>query len=191
MELVRGEPVVQRVLAATLEELALRGYRALRIEEIALRAEVNKSTVYRRWPEKAALVRDALESIAADLVTAPETGALRSDLLALGRGIRTLMSSPRGRSIARMLVAEGCEPEVADLDRALRDKHEHVPIAVISAAEERGELAPGTEHAIVFDTFFAAIHHKIFFMNEEVTDRFLEGLVGLLLEGVLAPATPG
>ena len=84
-ELVRGEAVVQRVLAATMEELALVGYRALRVEDVAARADVNKTTVYRRWPEKRALVRDALGCIADRKMQAPETGALRSDLLSIGR----------------------------------------------------------------------------------------------------------
>jgi AcrR family transcriptional regulator len=186
VELVRGEPVVQRVLAATLEELALGGYRALRVEDVAARAEVNKTTVYRRWPEKIALVRGALETIAGDLVTAPDTGALRTDMLALARKMRDLLSAPQGQSIARMLVAEGSDPEVADIKRSLRARHQAVPMAVIAGAKERGELAPGIDHVLLFEAFMGAIHHKMFFMNEEVTDAFLVRLVGMLLEGALA-----
>ena len=62
-ELVRGEPVVQRVLDATIAEMARVGYRALRIEDVAARAGVNKTTVYRRWPEKGALLREALAAM--------------------------------------------------------------------------------------------------------------------------------
>jgi AcrR family transcriptional regulator len=190
IELVRGEPVVQRVLLATLEELARVGYRALRFEDVAARAEVNKTTVYRRWPEKGALVREALGTIAADLIVAPETGALRSDLLALGRRSAELTSSPQGQSIVRMMVAEGSDPEVADLKRALRCKHQAVPMAVMASAEARGELAPGVDHVLLFEAFMGAIHHKIFFMNEEVTDAFLERLVDMLLMGALKREQP-
>ena len=59
----RGEPVIRRALAATLRELARVGYAALRFEEVAGRAGVNKTTVYRRWPDKQALVRAALLSL--------------------------------------------------------------------------------------------------------------------------------
>jgi hypothetical protein len=58
--LVRGEAVVQKILEAAREELATVGYRGFRIEEVAARAEVNKTTIYRRWPAKADLVREAL-----------------------------------------------------------------------------------------------------------------------------------
>lgn len=190
IELVRGEPVVQRILEATVEELAKVGFRALRIEDVAARAEVNKTTVYRRWPEKNGLVRDALASIAADLIVHPETGALRTDLLALGRRMATLLSAPQGQSISRMMIAEGSDPEVADLKRALRGKHQAVPMAVIASAKARGELAPGMDHVLLFEAFMGAIHHKFFFMNEEVTDTFLERLVDMLLMGALKREEP-
>jgi AcrR family transcriptional regulator len=48
--------VVRGVMEATLAELALTGYGALRIEDVAVRAGVNKTTVYRRWPTKEELV---------------------------------------------------------------------------------------------------------------------------------------
>ena len=55
----RGAPVVHAVLEATLDELGLVGYGALSVEQVATRAGVNKTTVYRRWPTKAALVERA------------------------------------------------------------------------------------------------------------------------------------
>ena len=64
--LVRGEPVVRGILAAALEELASAGYRALRIEDVATRAGVNKTTVYRRWPTKEDLVRAEADAAAAE-----------------------------------------------------------------------------------------------------------------------------
>lgn len=189
--LIRGEPVVQRVLMATLEELALVGYRALRVEDVAARAEVNKTTVYRRWPEKNALVRDALATVAADMIVAPETGTLRSDLLALGRRVADLTSTPQGQSIVRMMVAEGSDPEVTDLKRSLRSTHQAVPLAVIASAKARGELAPDVDHELLFEAFMGALHHRIFFMNEAATDAFLERLADVLLEGALAPDARG
>jgi AcrR family transcriptional regulator len=193
--LVRGEPVVQRVLEATVEEVARVGCRALRVEDVAARAGVNKTTVYRRWPEKGALLREALSFMAHDVFVLPETGALRTDLLALGRSMVELSQSPRGQSIMRVLAAEGSDPEVADIKKSMRKTHESVPLAIISGAAARGELSPGFDHHLLFGTFMGAIHHKIFFMNEKVTGPYLERLVDMLVEGaspvsrVAAPAS--
>ena len=182
-ELVRGEAVVQRVLAATMEELALVGYRALRVEDVAARADVNKTTVYRRWPEKVALVRDALGCVAERKLFPPETGTLRGDLLSMGRVMVELWSSPQGQSVVRMLVAEGSDAEVADLRRSLRRDREPIPQAVIAAAVARGELAPDVDHKLLFQAFVGALHHRIFFMNEPAGTPFLQRLIDLLLLG--------
>jgi AcrR family transcriptional regulator len=187
-ELIRGEPIVQRVLQATIEELARVGYRALRIEEVAICAAVNKTTVYRRWPERRDLVRAALEGVTGAKLTPPETGAVRTDLLAVGRGIVALASSAHGRSLMRMMVAEAADAELADIQRELRRQRAAIPLAIIAGAVARGELPQGTESQLLLDTFVGALRHRLFFANEPVTPVFLEQLVDLLLAGIL-PAT--
>jgi AcrR family transcriptional regulator len=184
---MRGESVVNGVLAAAVQELARAGYRGLRIEDVALRAGVNKTTIYRRWPTKVELVRAALASNAHRFVL-PQTGGLRSDLLAVGRNFVELAGSPEGQSVIRMLVAEGSDPEVADLERLMRATFDAMPKTVLANAVARGELAPDVDHMVVFDAFIGAIHHRIFMMNEPVTEEFLARLVDVILLGALLPS---
>jgi AcrR family transcriptional regulator len=189
-KLVRGEPVVQCVFAAAVKELARVGYRAFRIEEVAVRAGVNKTTIYRRWPTKGELVREALACIAREKMVIPQTGALRSDLLTIGRNMVERSASPEGQSVIRMLVAEGSDPEVADLIRSLRKEHEDRPRAMLASAVARGELAPDVDHMVLVDAFVGAVHHKMFLMKEHATEAFLGCLVDLLLLGALPRHAP-
>ena len=102
---------IQTILNATLEHLAFVGYRALRIEDIAIEAGVAKTTIYRRWPSKKELVQAAFESVTDSLVV-KDTGSLRGDLLALGREFLALASSTRGQSMLRICVAESADPQL-------------------------------------------------------------------------------
>jgi AcrR family transcriptional regulator len=181
--LVRGEPVVRGILAATMEELAHAGYSALRIEDVAARAGVNKTTIYRRWPTKEELVRAALLSMGDDTICAPNTGALRSDLLALARKMVAIAGSPQGRSLTRVILAEGPDSELMTIAKSLRDVHEAVPRAMIEAAESRGELAPGIDAMLLFNVIGSAIHERLFLNRESVDDSFLNSLLDLLLLG--------
>ena len=185
---MRGEPVVHGVLRAAIEELARTGYRALRIEDVALRAGVNKTTIYRRWPTKIELVRAALASDAESKLVAPQTGSLRSDLLALGRIFVRLASSAEGQSVMRMMMAEGSDPEVVDLEKSLRATFECVPTSIVTNAVARGELPPSGGEPVLLDAFIGAIHHRIFMMNEPVSEEFLVRLVDVVLLGALLPA---
>jgi AcrR family transcriptional regulator len=174
-----------------MEELAHTGYTALRIDDVAARAGVNKTTVYRRWPTKEDLVRAALLSVGGDdNMCAPDTGSLRTDLLAVARKIVAIGSSPRGRSMTRVIVAEGPDSELMKIARSLRDGHEAVPRAMIEAAQARGELAPGVDPWLLLSVFGSAIHERLFLSNEIVDDAYLNSLIDLLLVGAGAKECP-
>src|SRR4051812_8420984 len=90
----RSARVIHDVLDATLEELARSGYVALTIESVAARAGVNRTTIYRRWPTKYALVHAAMLASQDGLQEAPDTGAIRSDLMTLARQRLAAVSVP-------------------------------------------------------------------------------------------------
>ena len=77
----RSERVVRDVLRATIDELARSGYAALRVDDVAARAGVNKTTVYRRWPTKTDLVAAAIRASAGQHEPVPDTGSARRDLV--------------------------------------------------------------------------------------------------------------
>lgn len=184
--LVRGEAVVRGVLAATLREVARAGYHGLRIEDVAALAGVNKTTVYRRWPTKQELVRDALLSIASDTFAVAGSGSLREDMLAIARRIAARAAQAELQGLFRLFVLEGDDPELAAIVRSLRVSFEAVPRAILDAAAKRGEIAPGVDANLLFDVLGAALNRRLFFDRTPVDDAWLQRLVDLLLHGALA-----
>src|SRR5687767_9883677 len=67
----RSDQVVRRVLAAAMAEVARSGYAGFRMDAVAARARVNKTTIYRRWPTRAALVTALVERMRAPLRAQP------------------------------------------------------------------------------------------------------------------------
>ncbi|WAS95673.1 TetR/AcrR family transcriptional regulator [Nannocystis punicea] len=185
--LVRGEPVVRSVLAATLTEVARAGYHGLRIDDVAARAGVNKTTVYRRWPTKQELVRDALLSIATETFSTPDTGSLRTDLLAYARRNAELATKPEHQGVFRIFVAEGDDAELMAIVGSLRQAFESVPREVLAAAQARGEIAPGVDPSLLFAVLGAALNWWLLFERAPVDEVFLQRTIDLLLDGALAP----
>jgi AcrR family transcriptional regulator len=184
--LVRGEPVVRGILEAALAELARTGYGQLRVEDVAARAGVNKTTVYRRWPTKEDLVRAAILSMTADTVSAPGTGSLRGDLVEVARRFVALMGSCQVQGLMRLVLAEGPDSELFAIAKSLKKVHESVPRSVVEAAQARGELAPGIDGALLFDVLIGAIHKKIHMDREIAADDYLCRVVDLILHGAQA-----
>jgi AcrR family transcriptional regulator len=82
----RSAQAHKAIIDATLELLAEEGYQGLSIEEVAARAGVGKSTIYRRWPSKEELVVEALRHVQMD-VPVMDTGNFRNDLTALLKSV--------------------------------------------------------------------------------------------------------
>src|SRR5271155_5326178 len=77
----RSEESRQSILRSTLKLLKQEGgLPDLGIEAIAADANVGKTTVYRWWPTKAALVADAFSASAEKELRFPNTGSLHRDM---------------------------------------------------------------------------------------------------------------
>ncbi|PCC71220.1 transcriptional regulator, TetR family [Nannocystis exedens] len=185
----RGEAVVRKVLAAALREVGRAGYHGLRIEEVAARAGVNKTTVYRRWPTKQALLRDALLSITSEVFTTPRTGSLRGDVLAYARRNAALAARPEYRGLFRIFVAEGEDAELLAIVRSLREAFEPVPREVLTAARARGEIGAGADPALLFEVLGAALNWWLFFEHTPTDEAFLHRLVDLMVSQMSQRAT--
>src|SRR5687768_3308656 len=112
----RSERVVQQVLVATVAELAESGYRAFRMDVVSAAAGVNKTTIYRRWPDKKQLVAAAVVWMRRFVhdVALPDTGSLEQDLTDAFRRKMGFKQRVEGRAWARLL-AEKHDPEVSDV----------------------------------------------------------------------------
>lgn len=101
----RDQSLDGRVLEATIDTLAEVGFDSMTMDMVAARAKAGKATLYRRWPSKAELVRDALICMSkgsVDLEQIPDTGSLREDLLSLIRSYSAEFRERKLQVLARL-----------------------------------------------------------------------------------------
>jgi AcrR family transcriptional regulator len=178
----RSERVVRDVTRATAEELARVGYAELRVEDVAAKAGVNKTTIYRRWPTKADLVAATLRALKGSVNELPDRGALRLDLLALLREAVERASTCEGQTVHRMITLEIDNAEVASITKSLREEY-HAPwIEVIERAVARGELPERSDARLVVDMILGPVFSKLR-LREPVDDDFLVAVVNLVVVG--------
>lgn len=165
----RGPKVRAAVLAATLAELADTGYAALTIENIARRAGVHKTTIYRRWADRESLVADVLgERIALDFPI-PDTGAVQDDLRQLAQAFVAWVSGPTGRMIFAAVYSDAARiPGISDVRRELFEYGPRRAAVVIERAVGRGELPAGTDPGAVLRALIAPIYFRLTVTAEPV-----------------------
>jgi len=177
-----SDAIVRAVLEATLRQLGDRGFAGVSVDEVAKAAGVNKTSVYRRWPSRGALVLAALHTLRDHEPPPPQAGSLRENLIAMLSAKVAIVSTPTGRKILRAMIAFEDE-EVARLARALRKARYRVPIAVIERAILRGELLPGTDPSLLAEVLLAPIYYRIIVLNQPVNDPYIERVVDQVLAG--------
>jgi len=182
----RGAARETAILRAALELLAESGYDQLTIDAVAARARSSKATIYRRWPDKAALVVTAVRRHAGQpAVAAPDTGGLRSDLQAALQLMRTSLSGQDAALILGLLSAMHRDPELAGAvrEQVLRAKRE-VFDAVITRAAARGDVPATTDSALLAEICSAVLFSRLLVTGEPLDDAFTQHLV----DAVLLPA---
>ena len=175
--------MVQSVLDAAALEFGEYGYEHFRMDRVAQRAEVNKTTLYRRWPTKIALLDTLIHNLDTFPRKVPDTGDFERDLLML---LRAFVSHPRSaiqRCMCRLVFLDVDHPEVMALARKLaEDRHKALEI-VAKRAKARGDLPKGCNTRLVTELCLAPVARKLFLFKEPVSDTFLRHVVGLVFAG--------
>ncbi len=182
----RSARVRAAVLAATLEEIAERGYGGLSFEAVAARAGVHKTTIYRRWHDRPALILDAMLELSATTVPVPDSGSLRDDLVILARAIAANLSSPNVVAILRAIIAANHEPAIAAaVSRYWRARFDLVA-EVVRRGIARGELPADTSPDLIVEALIGPLYLRALVTWQELDTAFVESVVELLLGGIRA-----
>jgi AcrR family transcriptional regulator len=138
----RGAALEAAILEAAWEELTEVGYPAFTMEAVAARAKTSKPVLYRRWQNRAELVVAAARHHAdASTFETPDTGNLRSDVLALLRLVSRQINDLAG-FVALLFADYGREtglPPAALRQRMLAGGRSRME-TVMRRAVERGEI---------------------------------------------------
>lgn len=181
----RSARVVNSILRSTCEELNDVGYAALRVEDVAERAGVNKTTIYRRWPTKPELVVDALRYSFDDYRYQPDTGSLRDDLRESMLHMIKGCKNPIARGALTTL--HNCtDPAIKPLAGELLSHSRRDRLELIQRGIDRGELPPTTDPELIADLYSAPILRRLLTFGETVKLKYVEAVLDIVLAGANA-----
>ncbi|MFD4195603.1 TetR/AcrR family transcriptional regulator [Amycolatopsis thermoflava] len=186
----RSARVRAAVIEATNQLLLAQGLTGLTVCEVARRAQVNETSIYRRWGTRENLIIDALLADAAEQLPVPDTGSLRDDLIAYATALARYLTSPGGNALDRALASAGDDPAT----RRLRDQYWDARYAqsgqIAERAIKRGELPGTTEPRFVLEMLVAPLHFRIVLTREPLEPDLPTRIVDALLRGLVTAAEP-
>ncbi|WP_410648923.1 TetR/AcrR family transcriptional regulator C-terminal ligand-binding domain-containing protein [Amycolatopsis sp. cmx-4-54] len=136
----RTARVRRRILEAAAELIARDGTGGLRYDQVAELAEVNKTSVYRNWPDRTTLVADALATFGADAAPLHDTGDIDADLVDFLEVLAAATASPQGRALLTVVASAREDPDLRAIVDEVFDQRQATLRARLRTAVERGEL---------------------------------------------------
>ena len=175
----------ERVLTTTLDLLTEAGLDELTIDDISRRSGVAKTTIYRHWPNRSALVIDACSRMTDAEEAPPDTGSLEGDVRAILTNIAELLGTARWSSIVPSIVdvAEH-DPAFADLHSRIQRGHAAPLRAALDRAALRGEIPSTADRDAVAAALLGPLFYRRWFSREPIDAKFLDMIIRSTVAGL-------
>ncbi|MBI4858553.1 MAG: TetR/AcrR family transcriptional regulator [Acetobacterium woodii] len=180
----RSEETRKSVISAAYELLLENGFKAVTVDGIALRSGVSKATIYKWWPNKAAVVLDAFFEITEIMLQVPDTGSVKEDLFIQVNSLASFLTSDKGRVITEFIGEGQFDKNIAQEYR----KRYFVPRRLISKeiidrGIIRGELRKDIDIDLVIDLIFAPLFYRLLITDKPLESAYIREVVTYGLMG--------
>lgn len=177
----RHEAMLQTAMDLVIEL----GFRGVSIEAIAAKAGVAKTTIYRRWPNKAAVVMDAFMErlLRTEFPTTKKVSdSIRLQMRSMAKAFRT-----QDGAVLKALLAEAQFD--AELATAFRERwtlaRRKIALAVLQKAVSEGELRSDTDLEATMDLLYAPMYYRLQMGTAPLSDAYIDEIFKQVMEGLL------
>lgn len=178
----------QEILDAALAVLTEHGYDRLTMDAVAQRAKASKATLYRRWNSKAMLVVESLARMKTTPEVLPDTGDLRSDLMAAFCGLGGLTDHDTTSTFGAVVTAVTTDPEfAAEFRKQVVGPKSEVSRTIFERARARGELRPDIDLDIIVPALSGIVLHRVFVLGEQPDAALIERAVDQIILPAVRP----
>ncbi|SFS67690.1 TetR/AcrR family transcriptional regulator [Paenibacillus sp. BC26] len=181
----RDVKLQQLILSVSYELLLGNGYEAVTIEKIAEKAGVSKATIYKWWPNKAAVVADGFFNAAASQMPVPDTGSVMEDILIHAINLAVFMESKEGNMIAELIGQGQMNQTLMQVFREYYVKPRRAESAMIlTRGINRGELSPNLDVNSSIDLLYGPLFYRLLVSGESLTPDTVRGIIMMAFNGL-------
>jgi AcrR family transcriptional regulator len=184
----RSARVHDAVLKSAFELLTEKGREHFTVTEVAARAGVHETSIYRRWGTPNALVVDSCLRYFEDAIPIPDSGTLRSDLIVLGESAASMLRSPQGQAILALTLVR--EENALSVKREYWQRRFERLQPVFDRAIARGEFPPDADALVLLQILIAPLYFRLLVTMETLEDWPITEVVDRLLSGYATPPKP-
>jgi AcrR family transcriptional regulator len=173
------------IISTVFEELLENGFRAVTIESISAKTGIAKTSIYRRWPNKAAMVMEAFLFRIGPGIEFPSKSSyvesIRLQMLALAKAFR----GPFGSMIKALLGEAQFDAELAEAFRTrwIAPRREAAK-EVIQSAIKNKEIRPDVDLDQALDALYGWLYYRLMIGSGPLSDACVRGIFSAVLDGL-------
>lgn len=176
----RSADISARVTDAVLSLLVEDGAEGCTVPRVAERAGVQRTTLYRRYADRWAMIIGALTARAEATVPAASSGRFADDLRAILTRVAEAMDSRLGAAVMIVAATLRNRPDRDEATRFWRTRLAQLD-PLFDAAIERGELARDVDREELFAFAAGPVHFRLFVTQQPVDEAWIEAIVEAIL----------
>lgn len=185
--------VRRRVFTAVGELVQRLDYSSVTVDAVARASGVGRSTIYRHWPSRQALVLEAYTDVTTRSTPLPDTGDAVEDLRVYLAELAFCLGFGGADSTLPGLVVDALEdPEFAALfRRVLIRERRRAFAAILARGQQRGQLRTDLDVDAAVDALYGALHHRLLLSGQVVDGPYVTAVVDVVTRGLVVPAAAG
>src|SRR6266404_6882248 len=181
----RSERLHRAILKTAFKLVLEIGFRAVSTECIAAKAGVGKTTIYRRWPNKAAVVMDAFMMRVGSETLFPKTEKVAESIRLQMRTMAKAFRSRDGALVKALLAEAQFDAELAT---AFRERwtlpRRKMALGVLQEAVRKGELRRDIDLEATIDVLYAPLYYRLQMSTGPLSDAYVDGIFHHAMEGL-------
>jgi AcrR family transcriptional regulator len=166
------------------------GYDGVAMTEVARRAGVNPTSLYRRWGTRESLLTAVLATQAQAALVVPDTGSLRGDLIAFLSQVSAFLQSPYGAALLQLGAAAMSRPDLQRFRLAYAADRLPPVVTLLERALSRGDIAAGTDPAETIELLAGPLYARLLFTARPIDAGLIEASVDRVLATWVSPTAP-
>ncbi len=177
-------PLCQRVIVAASDELASRGIDNFTIEGVAARAGVEAEAIRQIWGDRRVLLIDAPLRGAQQSVPIPDTGSLRTDLVAYAHSLSAASANPSARAVLYSLIPPSKDWDPTEVRADFWEIRFDKIATILRRAAARGELRSGVDPLEAMRLLSTALNYDVLFTDSPMRPEYAEQVLDIFIRGV-------
>lgn len=191
MQAKRGRPrnieTQNAILTAAYELLLEQGFGTVTVEKIAEHASVSKATIYKWWPNKAAVIMDGYMHAATARLPVPDTGSVLADIQIHAGNLVRFLTSREGMVITELVGQGQLDAGLAEAYRTRYFQPRRLEARkLMERGVQRGELRSELDIELSIDLVYGPIFYRLLVTGDPLDDIYVEHLVSCAFEAIRA-----